>query len=54
MSAGSGESTIIQLKVTRIAHMKAFWTPIIAQTGMVTWIIQVTAKKIALPMMNSI
>jgi hypothetical protein len=54
MSAESGESTVIQLKEMRIAHLKAFLTPIIGYTGMQTSIIQLTAKRIAQPTMNPI
>jgi hypothetical protein len=54
MSAESGESTVIQSKEMRIAHLKAFSTPIIGYTGMQTSIIQLTAKRIAQPTMNPI
>jgi len=54
MSAKSEESTVIQSKVMRVAHFKAFWTPKIGLPGMVTWIIQMTAKIIAWQMSNFI
>jgi predicted membrane-bound dolichyl-phosphate-mannose-protein mannosyltransferase len=44
MYAESNESIAILLKVMRIAHLKAFLTPKIGSTGIVTWIIQTTAK----------
>ena len=54
MPAESKESTLIQSKTTRIAHLKVFWTPKIGSTGMATWIIQMTAKTIPQLMMNQI
>jgi hypothetical protein len=47
MFAESDESTIIQLKVTRMAHLKAFRTLKLNLTAMETLIIQMTAKRIA-------
>ena len=47
MSAESEASTVIQSKVMRIAHLKAFRTLKIGVTGMGTKIILRTAKTIA-------
>jgi len=47
ISAESEESTVIQSKVIRITHRKAFRTLKIGLAGMGTWIIQLTAKAIA-------
>jgi len=44
MFTESEESTIIQMKVMRLAHLNAFRIPKIGLTGMVTWKIQMTAK----------
>jgi hypothetical protein len=52
MSAKSAKSTIIQSKVTRTAHLKAFWTQKIGLTGMGTYNIQMTAKMIAQQTLN--
>jgi len=54
MSAESEDSTILQLEVMRIPHPKAFRRAKIGLTGMVTWIFQMTAKKIARHMLNLI
>jgi hypothetical protein len=54
MSTVVGESTVIQVKATRITHLKAFRTLKIGFTGMATWIIQITAKTIVLRMMTAI
>ena len=54
MSAESAESTVIQLKVTRIAHLKAFRTLKIGLTRMGTEIIQMTVKMIAQQTLNPI
>jgi len=47
MCAESEASTVIQSKVMRIAHLKAFPTPKICLIGMATLIIQMTAMTIA-------
>jgi len=54
MSAESAESTITQLKVRMIAHLKSFRTVKIGFTGMRTYIIQMTAKTIQQRMLNLI
>jgi len=54
LSAESGESTVIQWKVSMIAHLTAYRIPKIGLTGMATWIIQITVKRIALEPMNLI
>ena len=54
MSAKSGESTVIQSKATMIVHLKAFRIPMIGFTGMGTWIIQMTVRRIVQRMMNLI
>jgi len=54
MSAKSIESTIIQSKVMRIAHLKAFRKPKIDYTGMATWIIQMTVRTTASQTFNLI
>jgi len=54
MSTESWESTVIQSKMSRIAHLKALQTLKIGWTGMVTSIIQMTAETIAWQMMNQI
>jgi len=54
MSTESEESTIIQLNVMRIAHLKAFRTQKVGFTGLGSWIIQMTAKKIAQRTLNLI
>jgi len=54
MSTKSDNSTVIQSKVRRIAHLKRFCIPNIGSTGMETWIIQMTAKTIAQQTLNLI
>jgi len=54
MFARSEESTVIQSKVMRIAHWKAFLTLKIGSTGMGTYIIQMTVKTISQRTLNLI
>jgi len=54
ISGKSDESTVIQWKVMRLAHLKAFRTLKISSTGMGTYIIQMTGKTIAWRTLNLI
>jgi len=53
MSAESKESTTIQSTGMRTVYLKAFWTPKIGLTGMMSSILQMTAKTTGRQTMNS-
>jgi hypothetical protein len=54
MSEESEDSTFLQSKAMKTAHLQAFWTQKLGFTGITTWIIQIKAKTIVRQMLNLI